>query len=157
METTTEVLVDNYESINIEIERFKDTLQSMLGDKKCDGYVLEDDDCNAISRVYVNIELDNMVLGSVEDDSSNPSPVSSCFSNASNQVYLLQTQDSTQYHLIRVGLTWTVVYDLSNVDGQRKYSSLAKALHCLGGIVPWDDWSLAAKETLLALNEGKAI
>lgn len=71
METTTEVLVDNYESINIEIERFKDTLQSMLGDKKCDGYVLEDDDCNAISRVYVSVELDNMVLGSVEDANGN--------------------------------------------------------------------------------------
>ena len=75
-----------------------------------------------------------------------------------NQRIILRTNDGTQYHLHQAGLEgpWTVIYS-SGPDGQKKFSSLKQALHCLGGIVQWDAWSRASRQTLLALNDDKAI
>jgi hypothetical protein len=75
-----------------------------------------------------------------------------------NQRYILRTRDGEQYHLIQAGLNgpWTLIFS-PGPYGQRKFHSLNQALHTLGGMVQWDDWSRSSRSTLLGLNHEKAI
>lgn len=74
------------------------------------------------------------------------------------QLILLKTQDGTQYPLIQEAGGFDAKWCVKYTAGYRvRFLTLKKTLHELGGVVAWDAWSEAARETLRALNDGQPI